>query len=109
MITGPKKKVFKRQIINAAFEIARTEGIDQVSTRKIAGKIGSSVAPIYVNFKNIEELIEALIDRIINVNQQILREENTGKPFHDIGRASLRFAIEYSVLFRDLVIKKIVT
>ncbi|MDD2504520.1 MAG: TetR/AcrR family transcriptional regulator [Clostridia bacterium] len=102
---GPKTKFSKEQIIDAAFEIAKTEGIDNVTVRKIAERMGSSVAPIYVNFKNIDELIEALIERIIGVSQQLFLEESTGHPFNDIGRASLRFAMEYSVLFRDLVMK----
>lgn len=102
---GPKIKFTKEQIIDAAFEIAKTEGIDNITMRKIAEKMGSSVAPIYVNFKNNDELIEALIERITSISQQLLSEESTGNPFYDMGRASLRFAIEYSVLFRDLVMK----
>lgn len=102
---GPKNKFSKEQIIDATFEIAKTEGIDNITMRKIAEKMGSSVAPIYVNFKNINELIEALIERIMSISQQLFIEESTGNPFYDIGRASLRFAKEYSVLFRDLVMK----
>jgi AcrR family transcriptional regulator len=102
---GPKIKFTKEQIIDTAFEIAKTEGIDSITMRKIAEKMGSSVAPIYVNFKNNNELIEALIERIISISQQLLIKESTGNPFHDMGRASLRFAMEYSVLFRDLVMK----
>jgi AcrR family transcriptional regulator len=100
---GPKTKFTKEQIIDAAFEIAKTEGIDNITMRRIAEKMGSSVAPIYVNFKNINELMEALIERITNIGQQFLSEERSGTPFYDMGKASLRFAIEYSVLFRDLV------
>ena len=73
--------------------------------RKIAEKLGSSVAPIYVNFKNADELNEALIERIMSISGQLLMEEDTGSPFRDMGNASLRFAMEYSVIFRDLVIK----
>lgn len=73
--------------------------------RKIAQKIGGSVAPIYANFRNTNELIDALIERIMSISRQLLIEESTGKPFYDIGRASLRFAMEYSMLFRDLVMK----
>lgn len=102
---GPKIKFTKEQIIDATFEIAKTEGIDSITMRKIAEKMGSSVAPIYVNFKNINELTEALIERIIGISQQLLIEESTGNSFYDMGRASLRFAKEYSVLFRDLVMK----
>lgn len=102
---GPKNKFAKDQIIDAAFEIAKIEGIDNITMRKIADKLGSSVAPIYVNFKNLNELMEAVIVRIISVSQQLLSEESQGDPFLDMGRASLRFAMEYSVLFRDLVLK----
>jgi AcrR family transcriptional regulator len=104
-IVGPKIKFTKEQIIDAAFEIAKTEGTDSVTMRKIAETMGSSVAPIYVNYKSINELIDALIERILGISQQLLNEESTGNPFHDLGRASIRFAMEYSVLFRDLVMK----
>lgn len=103
---GPKVKFTKEQIVDAAFQIAKTEGIDNITMKKIAEKMGSSVAPIYVNFKDVNELLEALIEKIISVSQQLLIEESTGNPFADMGRASLRFAKEYSILFRDLVIKK---
>jgi AcrR family transcriptional regulator len=104
-VMGPKVKFTRGQIIDAAFEIAQTEGIDSITMRKIAEKMGSSVAPIYVNFKNVDELNEALIERIISISRQLLMEENTGNPFRDMGIASLRFAMEYSVIFRDLVVK----
>lgn len=102
---GPKVKFTKEQIIGAAFEIAQTEGIDSITMRKIAEKMGSSVAPIYVNFKNVDELNEALIEKIIGISRQLLMEEDTGNPFSDVGNASIRFAMEYSVIFRDLVAK----
>jgi len=102
---GPKVKFTREQIIDAAFEIAQTEGIDSITMRKIAEKMGGSVAPIYVNFENVDELKDALMERIIGISRQLLSEEDTGNPFRDIGNASLRFAVEYSVIFRDLVIK----
>lgn len=101
---GPKVKFTREQIIDAAFEIAQTEGIDSITMRKIAEKMGSSVAPIYVNFKNVDELKDALIEKIISISRRFIMEENTGNPFRDIGNASLRFATEYSVIFRDLVV-----
>jgi len=104
-VMGPKVKFTREQIIDAAFEIAQTEGIDSITMRKIAEKMGSSVAPIYVNFKNVDELKDALIEKIISISRRFITEENTGSPFRDIGKASLRFATEYSVIFRDLVIK----
>lgn len=102
---GPKTKFSKEQIINIAFEIAKTEGIDNITIRKVAKEMGSSIAPIYVNFKGVNELIEAVISKIFSVSQKMLSEQSTFNPFHNIGVASLRFAKEYPVLFRDLIMK----
>ena len=102
---APKTKFSKQQIIDTAFEIARTEGLDSITTRKVAEKMGSSVAPIYVNFKEIDELIKEVVKKVADISKQYLAEIDSGNPFHDIGVASIRFAKEYSVLFRDLVMK----
>lgn len=102
----PQKKFSREEIIQAAFEIARVEGLDHITIRKVASRLGSSIAPIYVNFANVEELIQAVIGRISELSREILMDMDTGNPFHDIGAASLRFAKEYSVLFRDLVMKQ---
>src|SRR5690554_3237695 len=101
----PKSKFTKEQIIDAAFNIAKAEGIDNISIRKVANQLGSSIAPIYVNFETVDELMEEVIKKTHAISNEILREQNTGNPFYDIGLASLRFAKEYSVLFRDLVMK----
>ncbi|MBS4219608.1 TetR/AcrR family transcriptional regulator [Bacillus sp. FJAT-49711] len=103
---APKKKFSKEQIIEAAFEIAKTEGMDSISIRKVAEKLGSSIAPIYVNFNEVDELKKEVMKKIIELSNQLLSEQNSGHPFRDIGVASLRFAREYSVLFRDLVMKQ---
>lgn len=102
---GPKVKFSKEQIVEAAFEIAKAEGIDNITIRKVAEKLGSSVAPIYVNFNDMDELKAALIPKVMEISQQILATQSTGSPFLDIGMASLQFAKEYSVLYRDLVMK----
>ena len=103
---APKTKFTKEQIVDAAFEIARTEGVDSITIRKVAEKLGSSIAPIYVNFKEVGELIEEVYKKTFEVSRQILMEQNSGHPFRDIGVASIRFARDYPVLFRDLVMKK---
>lgn len=101
----PKAKFTKEQIIDAAFEIARTEGLDNITARRVAEQLGSSVAPIYVNFKELDELKREVIKKVAVISKQYVTEIDSGNPFHDIGVASIRFAKEYSVLFRDLVMK----
>ncbi|MCP1135979.1 TetR/AcrR family transcriptional regulator [Paenibacillus polysaccharolyticus] len=103
---APKKKFTKDQIIDAAFEIARIEGVDAITIRRVAEKLGSSIAPIYVNFKEVGELLEGVYQKTFEVSRQILLEQNSGHLFQDIGAASIRFARAYPVLFRDIVMQK---
>lgn len=103
---APKPKFKKEEIVDAALEIARTEGISSITIRKVAERLGSSIAPIYVNFKEADELVQAVVNKTFEISRQLLSEQSSGHPFRDIGMASLRFAREYPVLFRDLVMRK---
>ena len=100
---APKNKFTKEEIINAAFDIAKVEGLDAITVRKVAQKLNSSIAPIYVNFNDMDELIQEVVRKAFDVANEILEQQNSGQPFRDIGIASLRFAKEYSVLYRDLI------
>jgi len=102
---APRKKFTKQAIIKAAFEIARKEGLDAITIRRVAEQLGSSIAPIYVNFKNVDELIQAVIDHTKEVAKQLILEQNSGQPFRDMGIGGIKFARDYSVLYRDLFMK----
>jgi AcrR family transcriptional regulator len=101
---APKQKFTKQEIIIAAFEIAKDKGLDSITVRSVAQKLGSSIAPIYVNFNTVDELIQEVVKKAFEISRQMLTEQNSGHPFRDIGIASIRFANEYSVLYRDLII-----
>src|SRR5699024_6488020 len=96
----PKTKFSKEKIVEAAFEIATEHGMEEITIRRIADRLESSIAPIYVNFRNVEEVKEAVIQKTNEISKQMIEEQNSGRPFYDIGMASLKFAREYSVLFR---------
>lgn len=102
----PKKQFTEDQIIQAAFEVACTEGISGLTARKVAQRLGSSVAPIYANFSDIEELKQKVVDHLFELGRRMAQQTYTGDRFLDIGIASLRFAKEYSVLFRELVLNR---
>jgi AcrR family transcriptional regulator len=102
----PKKKYTKEQIVEQAFEIAKVEGIEEITIRKVAEKLNSSTAPIYVNFKNAEALINEVIKKTFKLGQKLVKEADSGDKFKDIGLASLHFAQQYPVLFRDLIMNQ---
>lgn len=100
---APKNKFTKQEIIDAAFDIAKVDGLGAITVRKVAQKLDSSIAPIYVNFNDIDELIQEVVKKAFDISRELLEQQNSGQPFRDIGIASLRFAKEYSVLYRELV------
>lgn len=103
---APKKQFTRNQIIDLAFEVAKVVGIEGLTARNVAEKMGSSVAPIYVNFSDLEDLKRAVVRKVFAMSRQMLQQRYTGDRFLDIGIASLRFAREYSVFFRELVLQK---
>ena len=52
----PKQRITKEMVINTAFELARTGGMEQVLVKTIAEKLGCSVQPIYSYCNNMGEL-----------------------------------------------------
>ena len=57
-------KISKQMILDAAFEIAREKGVDQISNRELAKILNCSIRPIYYQFKNVEELNKELNEKI---------------------------------------------
>lgn len=102
---APKTKYTKKEIIESAFEIAEKKGMDALTIRRIAKQLGSSIAPIYVNFNNVKELKEAVVHKTLDIVKEMITEQNSGHRFRDIGIGSVKFAREYSVLYRDLIMK----
>jgi len=101
----PKNKFNRQEIIEAAFEIAKEEGFSKITARSVASRLNASVAPIYVNFKTIEELTQVVIQRVFALSEELLAKQKGQNLFENIGKASLSFARDYPVLFRELVLK----
>ncbi|MCR3955884.1 MAG: TetR/AcrR family transcriptional regulator [Gudongella sp.] len=102
---SPKTRFSKDDIIHAAFEIAKEDGFSAITARSVARRLGSSVAPIYVNFETIEDLIEALVQHVFFISNQLLANQTGPNSYENIGRASIQFAREYPVIFRELIMQ----
>lgn len=101
----PKTKFNREQIIAAAFEIAREKGFSGITARSVAERLGCSVAPIYVNFTALEDLVEAVVKKVFTLSGELLARQEGTDVFENIGKASLAFARDYPVLFRELVLE----
>lgn len=100
----PKAKVTKDNILDAALSIAEKEGFSAITARSVAKNLGCSVAPIYVNFETMEELMDELMQRIAFLSADLLAQQEGEDYFQRVGKASLAFARRYPVIFREMAL-----
>jgi len=102
----PKTKFDRETIVEAAFSIAKEEGFAGITARSVAKRLHSSVAPIYINFTTIDDLVKAVVERVFAILDEMLAQQKGPSFFENIGKASLVFAREYPVLFRELIMQQ---
>ena len=96
----PKFKFTKEQIVEAAFKIVRRKGWGALSTRSLAGKLGSSSRPIYSFFKSIAELEEEVVKKAVDLLYNYMIRKATGDPWIDHGIGYVMFGLKEKFLFR---------
>jgi AcrR family transcriptional regulator len=101
----PKAKFNREDIIEAAFVISEEKGFSGITARAVAKKLGCSVAPIYVNFATIDELVEAVVRRVFAISEEMLSDQQGENAFENMGRASITFAQRYPVFLRELILQ----
>jgi len=100
----PKAKVTKDMIIDAAFEVARESGVENINARTVAKKLNCSTQPVMYHFETIEKLKKATYAKADKFHTEYLmniKEPQEGIML-GIGLNYIRFAIEEPKLFRLL-------
>ena len=59
----PKAKITRDMILDAAFELVRTQGQGSLNVRTLAKRLGCSTQPILYNFATMEELMDDLYQK----------------------------------------------
>ena len=100
----PRAKITKDMVVDAAFEIARTEGAEQINARTVSQKLGCSTQPVMYHFATIEDLKRAAYEKTDQFHTGYLMNvgEQSDGLLLGIGRNYIRFAIEEPNLFRFL-------
>ena len=65
MTRAPDFELDAGQIVTAAVEIFEESGLDAVSMRSVAARLGVSPVPLYSRIGNKEALVEAIADRML--------------------------------------------
>lgn len=97
-------KVTKEMIIEAAFEVAKEMGAENITARTVSQKLGCSTQPVLYHFKTIEDVriaahkqaSEFHIDYVTNLSGKYER------PMLEVGMRYIQFAVEEKNLFRFL-------
>ena len=104
----PKVKFTREQIITAALNVTRKNGIVGLTARGLAAELGSSAKPIFGLFQNMEEVQKEIIAAANTLYQSyISRGMTEGKypPYKASGIAYIQFAKEEKELFKLLFMR----
>ena len=102
------KKISKEAIIDAAVEVLREGGAAAINARSVAKKLGCSTQPIYLSFRNMDDLKAAMTQRAIALHTRHVRdslriiEGSCYSRYSTYGVGFVKFAAEEKHLFRWL-------
>ena len=100
----PKAKVTRDMILDAAFDLVRTEGQAALNVRALARRLGCSTQPILYNFATMEALTAAVYEKADEYHTAcILPRDGEGPDaLLELGLNYVRFGHEEKHLFRFL-------
>jgi hypothetical protein len=97
----PMKKISRDSILETAYEITRKEGFENINARRIARELNCSVQPIFHNFVNMDELKQAVKDKIYETYKSYLMKGHSEKnSYKGMGLAYIKFAKDYPEFFK---------
>ena len=99
----PKARVTEDVIINAAIEVARQSGFENINARTVSGQLHCSTQPVMYHFSTIDNLKKAAYRQTDQLHTQYMMNTPPGQdPVLGIGMNYIRFAVEEPQLFRFL-------
>ncbi len=100
----PKARITKDMVVDAAFEIVRTEGASAINARSISRKLNCSTQPVLYSFSSIEEIRQAAFRKAEQFHTAYFMnvQGELDNPLLEIALRYIRFAEEEKNLFRFL-------
>ena len=94
-------KVTKEMIIDAAFEIAKEMGAENITARTVSQKLCCSTQPVLYHFKTIEDVRIAAHKKAseFHINYVTNLSGKYERPMLEVGMRHIRFAVEEKNLF----------
>lgn len=106
----PAKKLITREtILDAAFDIVRSTGMEGLNMRSLAKKCNCSTQPIYLSFSGAEQLKQEVTKKITDYFDKFIQEEIAKGQYPEykcIGIGYIKFAKAERQLFRYLFMRE---
>ena len=103
----PRVKFQKKEIVNAALNVAGREGIDAVTAREVAKELGVSVGPIFTWFETMEQLKAEVCQAARERYREHIEQGLSGPvPFFGVWQQYIRFARDEPELYKLLFLTK---
>ena len=103
MCVPPKTRITKDMIIQAAVEVARQSGHENINARTVSEQLHCSTQPVMYHFSTIDAMKRAAYAQVDHLHSEFLMTIPLGQdPTLGIGLNYIRFAVEEPRLFRFL-------
>lgn len=100
-----KTKFTRDDVVSAAVSVIDSEGISQLTARKVAAEMGASTAPVYSNFRNMDDLAVAAKMAAVEIMMALLEKPGGQLQFINIGEGVLLFAKNHPYLYDALFLQ----
>ena len=98
----PPVSLTQETILTEALALVREEGMESLSARRLASRLGCSVAPLYRVWGSMDELVRGTFRRILELLEERASRCSTGMAFRDVGLGRVLFARDEPRLYRAL-------
>ncbi len=101
----PKIKYARDEVIKAAVSVVEENGLNTLTARNVAVRLGSSTAPVYNHFAAMDELALCVIRETQRALLEYASRPYTDRVFLNMGTGIAMFACEHSRLYRALMLE----
>ncbi|MBQ1771822.1 MAG: TetR/AcrR family transcriptional regulator [Clostridia bacterium] len=99
----PKTRVTAEMIVDAAVEVVRQNGYQNINARTVSDRLHCSTQPVMYHFSSIDSLKRAAYRKADRLHSEYMMSTPPGQdPILGIGLNYVRFAVEEPQLFRFL-------
>ena len=103
----PKPKFTREEVVEAALDIVSKSGIDALTARNLAERLGCSARPIFTLFKNMDEVTSEVTDAAMDRYESYVVKSVKYTPiFKKFGMQMVLFANEEPKLFQFLFMRE---